>query len=170
MGLFADFQLNRKTLSSYYVSAIISTFFFELVQNWVVRWSNWVTEVIGNITNAPMNSTGALWVSFILACFLITLLIRRFIIAPLGFFIDEEGAPGWETTVLTFLILGFYLYQINQIFSQPMPNWIPTFLVRAVGGFKTTVLVAPPWQAMAWFWNIGPIFFMFVRTKFDFKD
>lgn len=168
MDFLSDFRLCRKTLSSYYIASMFSFFLFGLLDNLVLDWHKWLSNFVANFTENGIQSQTAIWLIFFLACFSITLIIRHFIIQPLGFYVEEEGAPNWELTVLLFLVLGGYIYNINQVFGQSMPSWLPNFLVSMLGGAKLEETVAV-WDFMPWVWNIGPVLFLFVRTKLDFK-
>jgi hypothetical protein len=168
MDFLSDFRLCRKTLSSYYIASMFSFYLFGLSKNLVLTWYNWFSSFIANFTEDGLQNNTATWFVFFLSCFSITLLIRHFVIQPLGFFVEEEDAPKWELWILLFLVLGGYIYNLNQIFLQPMPSWLPNFLVSMMGGIKPDQIIST-WNWAPWLWNIGPVVFLFVRTKLDFK-
>jgi hypothetical protein len=170
MDFLSDFRLCRKTLSSYYIASMFSFLFFRLVDNLIIDWSVWLNRILSQLTGNVFQGQNMLWFVFFLACFSITMLIRRFFVQGLGFFTDQEGAPTWELTFLTFLVLGGYIYNLNQIFLQPMPTWIPSFLVGMLNGVKVAGASPPNWEIIPWLWDITPILFLFMRTKLDFKS
>ncbi len=169
MNPFDDFSFSRKTLSSYYIASLISILLFRLINGQIIRWSNFVGKMISSAFENPIDSVGESWLVFVFSCFIITLLIRRIIIQPLGMYIKEEDAPGWELLILFILVFGSYLYNLNQIFTQPMPTWVPGFLVRLVDGVKVGEAQLIPWFFVPWLWDLGPILFMFTRTKMNIQ-
>jgi hypothetical protein len=112
------------------------------------------------------------WLCFFLTCFVITLLIKKFITDPLGFYIHEEGAPIWQHAILIIVVLGGYIYLLNQAFSQPMPTkWMPAEVIKLLDGAKHTystnynsVEEANTWAIVPWIWNLGPLIVMYLFT------
>jgi len=169
MNIVANFSLTRRILSSYYIAAVVSIFLFQLIETQIINWADFVSNIFTNLTSNPVDSVTETWLIFLFSCFIITALIRQFIIEPLGFAVEDTEAPGWETAILAILVFGFFVYHLNLIFTQEaMPLWIPDFIVKAVGGFKPNT-VRTVYNFVPWFWNLGPIIFLYLRTKVDFK-
>lgn len=169
-----EFKISRGLLSSYYIAAIFTYFFFQLpmITNLVLGVATWLISFV-TVTASTSVADSNVWYFLFFVCLCITTLIRRLIVHPLGFFINDEGAPAWELGVLTALILGFYIFLLNQVFiDTPMPSNIPTLLVRAVDGYynsyqmnsQTTLEVRNTFAIVPWFWYIAPISFMYVKT------
>lgn len=175
--MFDDFKPSRKTFSSYYIAAIFSFFLFQLISDSVIKWSNWLASVFTTVLKINIQgNSNMLWLIFFLTTFIITLLIRKFIVQPLGFYIHTEGAPIWELIILFFIVLGFDIYLINQVFSQPMPaDWFGQPLIYFLDGGQNTypansnISIRNAWSFVPWFWNIFPLLFMYVRTKLVIK-
>jgi hypothetical protein len=174
--MFDDLKPTRKTFSSYYIASIFAFFLFQLIPNAIIKWSNWIASSLTTIFKVDLQDNNKLWLVFFVTTFFITFLIRRFLVQPLGFFISDEGAPYWELFILFFIVLGFNIYLLNQVFSQPMPTgWMPQGLIYFLDGGKNTytsssdVAVKNTWSFVPWFWHIFPLAFMFVRTKLIIK-
>lgn len=164
-----DLKLSRSLLSSYYVSAIFSFFLFQLIHDQVIAWTSWVLITLNTAFGWVVSGDGPIWFALFLMCFGITTLIRQLIVMPLGFYNDNESARNWELWVLLLLILGFYIYLLNNVFqSQNMPPELPAWFVRLVGGTRGSTLLSAQafqesntWTIIPWLWNIGPIAFMY---------
>jgi len=175
--MFDDFKPSRKTLSSYYIAAIFSFFLFQLISDLVIKWSNWIASVLTTTARLDVQGDGTLlWLVFFFTTFIFTFLIRRFVVQSLGFYIDTEGAPYWELIILFFIVFGFDIYLLNQVFSQPMPTQLfPQPLIYFLDGGRNTfptgnnVAISNTWSFVPWFWNIFPLVFMYVRTKLVIK-
>jgi hypothetical protein len=145
---------------------------FQLLNGVVQDLTTWLVSALKTTAGISINNT-SIWICLFFVCFFITFLIRKFIVQPLGFYIRDEGAPSWELFVLVLLVLGFYIYLLNQVFDQPMPSSWPTSLLKLVDGYENTFANAGnapleernTWSVVPWLWNIGPIGFMFVRTR-----
>jgi hypothetical protein len=166
--MLSNFQLSRKVLSSYYIAVIFSALLFRRIRPFVIDWSNWLTDITSGLIRASFETVGASWLMFFVSCFILTVVIRQFVVEPLGFFIKDEGAPNWELGIIVFLVLGAYIYNLNLIFGQPMPSWLPDFLVNLVYGIKPGQLTKSSWDFVPWLWDVVPIVFMFVRSKLNF--
>lgn len=173
--MLKEFKLSRGLLSSYYIAAIFSFFLFQLpmVKEVIKGTATWLISALKVAAGIEISNTSA-WLTLFLVCFCITFAMRRFVVYPLGFYINDEGAPTWELIALALLVLGFYIYLLNQVFiDQPMPASWPRFLLRLLDGYKNTFSVATPatieerntWAVVPWFWLVGPLTFMYVRTK-----
>lgn len=167
-----EFKLTRGLLSAYYIAVLISYPLFNLIQDLINSWVTWLVSATKVATGISLQSSGQLWLALFFVCFVITAIIRKFVVQPLGFFINDEGAPTWELWVTLFLVLGAYVYFLNQIFAQPMPKEWPIWLLKLVDGYKNTFFVTSSdsaenqtWVIVPWLWNIAPITFMYVRTR-----
>jgi hypothetical protein len=169
-----EFKISRGLLSSYYIAAIFTYFLFQLptVTDIVLNIATWLISFMTVTTIASVENSNV-WYFLFFVCLCITTLIRRLIVYPLGFYINDEGAPAWELAVLAVLVLGFYVFLLNQVFvNTPMPSNIPPLIVRAVDGYynsfqfnsQTSVEVRNTFVIVPWFWYIFPISFMYVKT------
>jgi hypothetical protein len=169
-----EFKLTRGLLSSYYISAIFTFFVFQipLATDMIRSIASWLINALEVLLNFKIQ-IGGTWLVLFVVCFFFTSMLRRFVVYPLGFYINDEGAPAWELVVLIFLILGFYTYLLNQVFTEPMPLETPVALLRFVDGYRNTYISVSPtsaqesitWSIVPWFWYFFPIAFMYVRTK-----
>jgi hypothetical protein len=173
-----NFKLNRKVLSSYYVAVLISFFLFQLISPFFADGVVNIAGLLGDWFNGDFRNNGRLWLVLLGSAIVLAVIIRQFIVEPLGLFIDNEES-GWEAFVLTILILGFYIYILNQNFTYSMPQdwWMPTWLIRLLGGYRNTFTpfisqaeYVEPWFLIKWLWYLGPIGFLYVRTKIAIKE
>lgn len=172
--MIEEFKISRGLLSSYYIAAIFTFFFFQLpiASEAVESSSAWIINFLFIILSIQI-PTGSVWIILFLVCFFITSLLRRFVVYPLGFYINDEGAPVWELVALSLIVLGFYIYLLNQVFAEPMPQQTPKALLHFLDGYKNTYRSLSPtstqelvtWSIVPWFWYVFPITFMYVRTK-----
>jgi hypothetical protein len=142
-----------------------------LFDDTIYKISTWLVSFVKVFFNLSVNNTSA-WMSLFVVCFAITFVLRRFVVEPMGFYISEEGAPGWELAVLLVLVLGFYIYMLNQNFDQPMPETWPKNLLKLLDGYKhtytptaTSIEERNTWLIVPYFWTITPLAFMYFRTK-----
>ncbi len=169
----AEFKLSRGLLSAYYIAVLISYPLFRLIKDSINVWVTWLISAIKVSTGATLQGNAPLWLSLFFVCFAITFLIRKFIVQPLGFYINDEGATNVELWVTLFLILGAYIYFINQVFSQPMPTELPVWIMKLVDGYKHTFVTTSvtsieennTWVIVPWLWNIAPIAFMYFNVR-----
>jgi len=169
-----EFKVSRGLLSSYYISAIFTFFMFQipLAEDLIRNVSSWLINALEVLFGFTID-IGGIWIVLFLVCFFFTSMLRRFVVYPLGFYINDEGAPAWELIVLTALILGFYTYLLNQVFTEPMPLQTPEPILRLVDGYDNTYRAVGPqssqeaitWSIVPWFWYFFPLAFMYVRTK-----
>jgi hypothetical protein len=170
--MMKEFKLTRRLLSSYYIAALFSFLFFQMLPAPIQGITTWLISALKVSVGVSVNNTST-WFALFFVCFAITWAIRVIIVEPLGFYINDEGAPFWELIILTLLVLGFYVYLLNQVFDYPMPETLPKFVLQAVDGYKNTYVVTSAgsieerntWAIVPWLWNFGPITFMYVRTK-----
>jgi hypothetical protein len=169
----AEFKLSRKLLSAYYIAALISYPLFDLIKESINIWVAWLVSATKVATGASLQGNASLWFALFLVCFAVTFAIRKWIVEPLGFFINEEGANNVELWVTLFLVLGAYIYFINQVFNQPMPTEWPIWILKLVDGYKHTYTVTSvqsieennTWVIVPWLWNVAPIAFMYFNVK-----
>lgn len=174
-----NFNFNRRTLSSYYVSILISYFLIQLIEPLVRTWTVFFADYFAVSDSTSFLATGRQWVVFYLICLIILILVRQFIAEPLTLFVDTDDGKGWEASILVLVLLGFYAYLLNQIFEYPMPRewWSPNWLIRLLGGYRATYLPGIPrasyqeeWWLLPWFWFLAPIGIIFARTKIAIKE
>lgn len=177
-AVMKNFTMNRRTLSSYYISILIAFFLLTLVKTF---YTDWVVTVAENFTvwfNYDWQFGGRIWYIFIFVSVLLVILIRHFIVEPLGFLVDTDEGTGWEAAILLLVLFGFYIYLLNQIFSYAMPRewWMPEWLIRFLGGYRNTFtpaiskeLYVESWTLISWFWFIAPLAMIWVRTRIALK-
>lgn len=174
-----DFTFNRRSLSTYYIAILIGYFWLRLLQPYFSQWTLVVAGYFTSWFNSDWQSSGKLWVVFLIISLFLIILIRHFIVEPLGFFVDSEEGKGWESFILSLLLLGFHIYLTNQIFTYAMPIdwWMPIWLIKFLGGYRNTFLpgVDPSiyretWTWLPWFWYIAPIAVIYIRSKIAMKD
>ena len=168
-----ELKLTRSLLSGYYVSIMVSFFLFQLIKEPIVNiWTTWFMSFLKSVFKIDATSRGIAWLSLLFICFVIVFIVRRFVVEVLNLYADDESYTNWEVGFLTLLVLGFFIYTVNQVFSQPMPSeWFPEFAVKLFGGqsntnsvFTYTVEDRNVWTIVPWLWTVGPLAFMYFRT------
>lgn len=168
-----EFKLSRSLLSGYYVAILASFFLFQLLRDLIVTvWTVWFVSVLKALFNIDATSKGPAYISLLLICFLIVFLIRRFVIEVVDLHASNENNTNSENWVLLFLVFGFFIYTVNQVFTQPMPTeWFPEVVIKFFGGEANSLINVPAtpedkntWTIIPWLWTIGPLAFMYVRT------
>lgn len=178
--MFADLKISRKLFSSFYVASIFSFLFFEITKTQFSEFVNNLGGFINNTFGWSVTEGGDnYWFFFFLICVIFTLIFRKFVIQPLGFFTEDEGdVVWWDHAIMGFLVVGFYIFMFNQTFSVPMPRelldigWLKFF-----GGYKNTLVPNSSaseeelsgWAFVKAFWYITPLAFLYVRTKVTIK-
>jgi hypothetical protein len=142
---------------------------FQLTKDLIIVWASWIRDLLSLQFN--VSGASSLWLVLFFLCFAITLVIRRVVVLPLGLFHGEDGAYNWEKISQTILILGLYIFLLNQIFIQPMPVWIPQQILKALGGFdntfptlagRTSFVEKRVYDIFPWIWYLGPIVVMYI--------
>lgn len=171
--IMGEFKLSRGLISAYYIAVLISYPLLSLFQDAIRNIVSWLISVVKVTTGATLQGNESLWFTLVFVCFVITFLIRRYVVEPLGFYINQEGATNVELGIMLFLVVGAYIYFINQVFQQPMPlNW-PIWILKLVNGYKNTYSVTSvqsieesnTWIIVPWLWNLGPILFMYFSVR-----
>ena len=161
--IMGEFKLSRGLISTYYIAVLISYPLLSLFQDAIRNIVSWLISVVKVTTGATLQGNESLWFTLVFVCFVITFLIRRYVVEPLGFYINQEVATNVE--------LGIML--LNQVFQQPMPlNW-PIWILKLVNGYKNTYSVTSvqsieesnTWIIVPWLWNLGPILFMYFSVR-----
>jgi len=157
-----ELRLTRRLLSAYYIAVVLSIFVFQvpIVKDLLAQIQASVESFILNIMNQTV-STLFSWVSLFIVCFLVVFLIRRFVVEPLGFFMDVDNDLNTiQTIVLTVAILGCLIYNMNLYFGQPMPSEFPKFMFDYLGTKQGNADSLP-----YLLWNLGPMVFMYFTYK-----
>ncbi|NJK71163.1 MAG: hypothetical protein HC932_02805 [Thermales bacterium] len=110
---------------------------------------------------------------FFLICFLIVWILRKFIVQPLGFYVNGTASSGFEIILLSFFVLGFFIYSINRLFPEySMPAVIPGPILKLLGASQTEFFRSTEernvWSVVPWLWYFGPIavmYSMFINEK-----
>jgi hypothetical protein len=175
--MFKNFKIDRKVLSSYYIAVVFAYFIFvvfgKMVTDSVLTFGKFLGENFG----FDFVENGRFWWFFIVVCFLFITFLRGAVVEPLGYFVDTDTEPTWETIIFSFLVFGFFIYLVNQAFGLPMPKNIPVWAVKLFGGYKNTYLpldyrpeAEVGWSLVPYLWYLAPIAFMYVRRKINIKD
>jgi hypothetical protein len=167
-----ELKLSRSLLSGYYVSVMISFFLFQLIKDPIVTiWTTWFMSFLKSVFKIDSASTGIAWLSLVFICFVLVFIIRRFVVEVLNLYSEDQPYKNWEAGFLGFLVLGFFIYTVNQVFNQPMPSeWFPDFVIKLLGGQSTSSLVSYTiedrnvWTIVPWLWTVGPLAFMYLMT------
>jgi len=172
-----ELKPSRKLFSSYYVAVIISFFVFQLFgESWAEFSRGVLITFLSNLFNQDFSVGASLWWIFFFSMLAITLIIRRFIVEPLGFFIDsEDGAVWWDLLLMFLLVFGFYIFLLNLTFKYAMPSQFNLEVIRFLGGYRNTYLPGDPNPLagsnpyITWFWYLAPLAYMYIRVRLTFK-
>ena len=169
-----EFKFGKSLLSAYYISILVSFFIFAVSKEIIGSISSWILSFFAVMFGFKAQGNGLLWTWLFIVCFLILILIRKFVVEKLDFFAKDEFEKSWQIWIFGMLILGFFIYIINLSFpSQPMPSdWWPEWLIRFFGGYKNTfpdkfVLSVEEknfWQIVPYIWHLGPISFLYFTS------
>jgi hypothetical protein len=166
-------KLTRQKLTSYYVAIMIATNLFTLLPKVLVNWVTWLISFSKNTLSIEITSAGGVWICFFLVCLFIVWILRKFIVEPLGFYVNGTASSLLETLILGFFILGFFIFSINRLFPEyPMPSTLPDFFLRLFGSFGNvnynSLEQRNVWSIVPWLWYFGPIavmYSMFINEK-----
>jgi len=167
-------KLNRQVLSSYYVAILISFFIFRPAEPLIYTWAQWLISAIETFSGYIIIGNGPTWLVLFFVSFLITFLIKSIIVDYLGMSVDDSGGKYPELLFTLLLIMGMYIYMMNDVFSaQPMPaEWLPEVLITLLGGYNNTYALSlnqaniasqNTWSILPWLWYVGPIAFIYLR-------
>jgi hypothetical protein len=167
-----EFKITVALLSAYYVSVLLFMVLLKLsfIRDFVATAQIWLASVIKTASNANLESW--YWVCLVLASFIVVFLIKKFIVEPLGLYVNDESSSGIPVFVLALIVLGCFLYYINTALTQPMPAYFPGFLVQLLGGDQNTYVDTNAAQENVFsiasiIWNIGPIvYLLFINQKY----
>jgi hypothetical protein len=168
------FKPTRLLITSFYIATVVSFYIFQLIVPMLNTWTGWLISVIGNFTGQELVSEGSVWWALLVVCMSITFMIRRFIIEPLGFYVNGNATSMLELATLATLVLGFYLYSFNTLFPDYVMPDAPIFFQIMVGEIENSqqsLLQSNTWSIVPWLWYAGPIGFMygmFVRSEFSY--
>ncbi|MEM1312772.1 MAG: hypothetical protein AAGF07_04915 [Patescibacteria group bacterium] len=165
--------INRQKLAGWYISIIISFFVFNLAKELIVNvFSDWTASVLIIILNNNLSDTFISWAALFIVCLAIVWLVEWTVVEALNFLPDNEDYSWLSLGVLFALTLGSFLYILNSVFDQPMPQEIfPDMLAKFLGGNSTNsssfpdsvednnVLTLSPWL-----WTLGPLVFIWIKT------
>ncbi len=157
-----ELQLNRRLLSAYFISILFSTLLFRLsfFRGLIRKGRDVMESFITNLTNQNVSELIS-WISLISVCFLIVFTIKRFIVEPMGLYMDaDEDLTRLESGILLILIAGSLIYYVNIYFGQSMPSNSPeiiqSLLVGEGGKYESLIPVL---------WNIGPLVYLYATYK-----
>lgn len=157
----------RNMLSSYYISLLFATLIFRLqpFNTFILSVQDFVQASMTRILNTDnANTTTIVWFSLVVVCFLVVFLIKIFIVDPVGLSIqDETGMNIWEKIILSCIIIGAFLYYVNDYFSVAMPSEFAPIIRQFFGDKMISGIDAM--RIAAFVWNILPLMAIFVITK-----
>lgn len=163
-----ELSLSRKLLSAYYMSILIFMSIFAFFQGFIMFLTSLLSNIMFSILGIGVEGNDNTWWALCLVSFGIVFAIKQFIVLPLGFYVNEDGAGRWENYFLVFLVLGFLMYNVNLLFPDyPMPRIFPNFLVKLLNGFRpgmTTMASDALVQNLVGplMWTVGPIVTMWI--------
>lgn len=174
-------KVNKIIISAFYIATLFSFLFFQLLEPIIISTTAWLIGLVQLVFNVRFVGEGPLWLALVIVCFVLVNVIRKLITEPLGFFVNEDGATGSETAILAFLVAGFFIYILNQVFvTIPMPReWFPEWLIRSFDGWREAsgARLAPNtravWAIVPWIWHIGPIgylYYVFLKSAYVKKS
>jgi hypothetical protein len=172
LSFFNFFNPKKSELSSFYVATLISFFIFNVASQYIVSLSAYIIRFL-DVVGGFRASNGQLWYCLFIVSLVLTVALKSFVVDKLGFGIVQDS-KGWETFASFAIIMGFFVFVINQAFVQPMPDSIPLWLVKILGGEKSSTLglrsanEAVVWSIIPWIWTFAPIavfFYPAIKTK-----
>ena len=165
----------RLLITSFYFAAMISFYIFRLIPEMLFTWTEWLLSFFANtfVADPTTLTQGSVWWCLLLVCMSITFIIRKFVVQPLGFYVNGDAVNSSELVILALLVLGFYLYSFNTLFPEYVMPASPAFLRVLLGeqDNSLTVIDSNTWSIVPWIWYAGPVLFMysiFLRTEFSY--
>jgi hypothetical protein len=167
------FKPTRLLITSFYFASMISFYIFRLIPDLLFTWTTWFLSFFAQSLSVEVLNEGAVWWCLLLVCMSITFIVRKFVVEPLGFYVNGNATSASELLVLAFLILGFYLYSFNILFPEYMmpdsPEIIRVLLGDNIG--NGNIIDANAWSIVPWIWYLGPVLFMytmFLKSEFSY--
>jgi hypothetical protein len=163
-----QWKLNRGTLSSYFISVLFTTLLFK--QSFFFDWIRSTREFLSDFITRMLNVRASDWgtyISLVLICFFVVILVKMLIVDPIKFYIeDESGVNSWEILLFFIMVFGSFIYYINDFFKIAMPADVPK-IVRVWLGDSSVVESVSDLQFASAFWSIGPllVLFLIIRGK-----
>lgn len=169
-----NFKPTRLFITSFYIASLISFNIFRLIPETIETWTSWVLSLFALFIPEDLLTNGYIWFSLMSVCLIITLLVRQFVIEPLGFYVNGKAAGAKEIIILGLLVFGYFIYSLNTGFTQySMPevfNFIrillgDTFVVSESDTTSNVMSIIP------WLWFIGPVaymYYIFLKSEFSF--
>lgn len=167
------FKPTRLFITSFYVASLVSFYIFRLIPELLFTWTQWAISVFVNVFQFEAIGETSVWWALLLVCMSITFIIRKFVIEPLGFYVNGQASSGAELAILSVLCLGFYFYSFNTLFPEyVMPDTFG-FFRTALGDSNNYLSIEGrnSWAIIPWIWYIGPIgymFSMYLRSEMSF--
>jgi len=162
-------KFDRATLSAFYIATWFSFILFgQLLKEQLSQLADIFYNFFARDVQLQVNPSSLFWYSIFLAAFLVTFLLTFFVTKPLGIYMNNSSSAMWVDVVFFFLVVGFFVYVVNQSIQQPMPSEIPPQIVRFLGGVESvsTRTVSPVWSNIAApFWVLSPISLVFLISR-----
>jgi hypothetical protein len=167
--MFDDFKLNWKNVSGLYIATLLSFLFFGLIKGTVLDIASWVYSLVvttGGIQPDLSSANSYFWLAFFITCLLITIFIKKVIVDGLGLHMSDTGGEVWQVAIVLVIVLGSYVYLLNQSFEQAMPTkWMTPEMIKLFDGADYTYDIPPDrtleesniWAISDWLWRLGPI-------------
>jgi hypothetical protein len=160
------FNWKKPQLSEFYLATVFGFFIFQLLKPLIFTIASWSLAAVRTVFSLRINEADSVWYCLILVCFLLVILLKVYIIRPLGLKIDYNSSGAWETVISFVVIFGFYLYIINKIFlTVPMPKDSPLWLIRVLDAWENnfitnssvTVYERNFWAIVPFIWILAPL-------------
>lgn len=165
----------RLVITSFYFAAMISFYIFRLIPDLLFTWTSWLVSFAASTFTLDPTNQGIIWWCLLLVCMTITFIIRKFVVQPLGFYVNGNAVNNSELFILALLVLGFYLYSFNTLFPEYVMPQSPAF-IRVLLGEQDNFLSpasSNAWSIVPWIWYAGPVVFMysiFLKTEFRYAQ
>jgi len=163
------FKFDRATLSAFYVASWFSFILFsQLLQEQLSQLADILYTFFSRDLGLTANPQSLFWYSMFLAAFLVTFLVTFFITKPLGVYMNNSSNPMWVDVLFLLLVLGFFVYVVNQSLKQPMPAEFPPQIVRLLGGVESisTRTTSSVWSSIAApLWILSPLGLVFLISR-----
>jgi hypothetical protein len=162
------FSWKKPELSEFYLATLFAYFLSQIAGNFVAGATVWLVSGLQSIFQASVRDD-EVWYFLILVCFFATILIRKYLIQPLGLKIDKQATSTGELMLTFFAVFGFFIYIINFLFRQAMPRYWGPFIARVLGGYESTFGAGQAnlsdrnfWSIMPWFWILFPLIIFYL--------
>ncbi|GAB4145180.1 MAG: hypothetical protein OHK0017_04520 [Patescibacteria group bacterium] len=172
--MLPDLKIGRANLSSWYVAILISYFVFQPLKEAIINMATYALRFLNTILAVKITDLNGQWLLLFSICLFLTFLIQKFFVTNIGLQASKDGGKGVELYMLTFLLIGLYLYVLNKIFTeQPMATFFPEKAVYLFGGAENTYPAGylsrtdlTTWGVIhGLLWHLGPIMVLWIGSS-----